>query len=65
MCNPDVDVPRVSLTFSPEELQKTVERSREYLRHMHLLAKMKTISREEKVSLHRGTKVVFVNSGTA
>ncbi|XP_072026264.1 gamma-tubulin complex component 6-like [Amphiura filiformis] len=48
VCNPDMAVPRVSLTYSSDELRKTVDICREYLRHMHLLARMKTISREDK-----------------
>ncbi|XP_022099325.1 gamma-tubulin complex component 6-like isoform X2 [Acanthaster planci] len=48
LCNPGVSIPRISLTFSTEELDNSAKRTAVYIGHMQALARQKTISRQEQ-----------------
>ncbi|XP_077976999.1 gamma-tubulin complex component 6-like [Glandiceps talaboti] len=48
LCNSQVQIPRLSITFSLEELQRVQSRTRIYLTVMNQVSRLKSMSREEK-----------------
>ncbi|KAJ8047650.1 Gamma-tubulin complex component 6 [Holothuria leucospilota] len=48
ICNVDAAIPRLSITFSSSELGENHQRMEEYTRQMTILARQKTISRQQK-----------------